>query len=957
MAFAAAKIDGVDIIVASEPNKTVLKGSRWLKDANCDVGVLIVNRRVEIKKVHRASGYMIVDLGDCLLACCYASPNRGLGAFKTYLDGLMRELDKWPGEKIILGDLNAKSPQWGSQVLDRRGEHLCEWLAARNMVVHNTGLTPTWTRGDQASYIDITCSSQGVAGRISGWKVMEEESLSDHKFISFNIRSSNIKGGSKGVLKPMMNRVTFAAELGLALEAGHDLEYTHEDLTARIKRAYKKSLIKRNFDVAKLPYWWSEDIESARTAAVVARRRLTRHRARIDTDVVKRELHQAYKEAKTTLGKMIRAAKRQHWLALCEELNEDIWGSGYKITMKRLKGTDTPYELPEDKRVEIARQLFPRVDDPWMKEDYGLLVIPPFTAEEIDNAIRNMKTGKSPGPDGIPAEALLEVHKLSPEIIRGIMNNLAREGKFPENWKVARLVLVWKGKIPFDSASSQRPICLINTLGKLYETLIRDRLAISIDEGEGLADRQYGFRRGKSTIQAVELIRNFVKNTRHKLCALIAIDIRNAFNTAAWSIIISELQRRGVEAYLIKIVEDYFAARKIEVAGEYIDMTTGVPQGSVLGPTLWNVMYDGVLRLALPASVVSLAFADDLAILVSADDRDALERRTNEALREVDTWLITHKLSLAPEKTEAILLKGHRNKQEIKFKVQNEEIRPGRKLKYLGVMLDVQGTFGEHVRMACDKAESRAAALSRLLPNIRGPGSTKRLLLYNVVQSILLYAAPVWFGAMRIKRYKNMMEKAQRRMLLRVACAYRTVSTRALQVITGTPPIELLVAERRNVHCAAEGQQPLETKSLQRVITIRDWQELWNEENVVAQWTKRLIPQLDVWLKCNFKEIDYFTAQVLTGHGSFKQYTKRIGKTADAVCVYCGEEEDTVEHTIFACPRWEEERRQAATNVGNHISVENLVPIMVTKREDWRTMRNMFKNIMSKKEVDERAQQ
>ncbi|KAJ8918242.1 hypothetical protein NQ315_014112 [Exocentrus adspersus] len=89
---------------------------------------------------------------------------------------------------IILGDFNAKSPEWGAPTQDRREECLVEWAAALDFVSHNTG-EPTFIRGDTRSHIDITFTTQSLASRISGWRVLDHEALSGHQHIIFNVQN------------------------------------------------------------------------------------------------------------------------------------------------------------------------------------------------------------------------------------------------------------------------------------------------------------------------------------------------------------------------------------------------------------------------------------------------------------------------------------------------------------------------------------------------------------------------------------------------------------------------------------------------------------------------------------------------------------------------------------------------------------------------------------------------
>lgn len=157
---------------------------------------------------------------------------------------------------------------------------------------------------------------------------------------------------------------------------------------------------------------------------------------------------------------------------------------------------------------------------------------------------------------------------------------------FPRIWKEASVVLIWKGKEERE-ASSYRPICLLNTFEKLLEA------------NGGLSENQFRFRKGLSTIQAVEKVIAHVKETRARWVVMLALDVRNAFNSASWEIIMKKLEARNISQYLINIVDSYLSNRSIKIGKGKIKTEKGVPQDSVLGPTLWNILYDDVLSLQL----------------------------------------------------------------------------------------------------------------------------------------------------------------------------------------------------------------------------------------------------------------------------------------------------------------------------------------------------------------------
>lgn len=145
-------------------------------------------------------------------------------------------------------------------------------------------------------------------------------------------------------------------------------------------------------------------------------------------------------------------------------------------------------------------------------------------------------------------------------------------------------------------------------------------------------------------------------------------------------------------------------------------------------------------------------------------------------------------------------MKGRRKRDDITFSICGHAIVPKNEVRYLGVVWDDRGSFGKHVIATINKAEVRATALNRLMPNIGVASSDKRSLLYGVVHFIVLYGAPIWYKAIHIEKCRKMLIILQRKMLLRVAAAYRTKSAASLQVITGTIPIDLVIQERCEIY-------------------------------------------------------------------------------------------------------------------------------------------------------------
>ncbi|KAJ8972930.1 hypothetical protein NQ317_001813 [Molorchus minor] len=160
-------------------------------------------------------------------------------------------------------------------------------------------------------------------------------------------------------------------------------------------------------------------------------------------------------------------------------------------------------------------------------------------------------------------------------------------------------------------------------------------------------------------------------------------------------------------------------------------------------------------------------------------------------------------------------------------------------------------------------------------------------------------------------------------MLLRVASAYKTVSAVALQIITGTIPIDLLVKERAYAHYHRQ-EETREVKERARDNSLIAWQQRWESETLKAQWTKRLIPNITQWIK-------------LTSA--------------------CTAEKKTRQSTPYSNAQDGENRDSAYQELGRELTPETLVMTMITSDTAWKTTFNMIKTIMSAKEKEEMARQ
>ena len=215
---------------------------------------------------------------------------------------------------------------------------------------------------------------------------------------------------------------------------------------------------------------------------------------------------------------------------------------------------------------------------------------------------------------------------------------------------------------------------------------------------------QFEFKAGNSTEDAILKFKESI-NTKRKYVVALFIDIQGAFDNLWWPAIRHRLVSANCSTQLVNILNSYFGKRKVIVRSKYKtfcnNMEKGCPQGSVLGPSAWNwCMYSLLNRINIELNAEkaeAIAYADNLAVLLKADNRVSIEKTAKQVIDILDKWCSLHKLKVSVEKTNAMVVKGKLSKKRNPT-MKNKNVKFTTMVKYLGVTLDEKMSFIEHAK-------------------------------------------------------------------------------------------------------------------------------------------------------------------------------------------------------------------------------------------------------------------
>lgn len=406
-------------------------------------------------------------------------------------------------------------------------------------------------------------------------------------------------------------------------------------------------------------------------------------------------------------------------------------------------------------------------------------VLEPVDIEEVARLIGVMRDGCATGVDGISNRILKRYTHLLVAPITHICNLAISSGLFPSIFKKALIKPVHKGG-ERDRVDNYRPISILPSMSKILERVMNDRLVRFLESQHLLSSSQYGFRRGRSTGDAVlDLVNSIITALDdRKRCITVFLDLAKAFDTVSIPHLLTKLENLGVRGLPLELFSDYLTNRTQRVrVGDWVSkeaqIEIGVPQGSIVGPTLFLAYINELCELKLIGGKI-YTFADDTALFFSGSTWEEVFLNAQMGLDKVCKWLNLNVLTLNVTKTKYMAF-ALRSSQLPPHTLQltahscNSGDSPcpcpslGRTdcIRYLGVILDQTLTFKPHIQSLVP----RLRKLIYIFKALRHVADRRviRMVYYALCQPLLEYCISTWGGIAKTTLIE--VERAQRAIL------------------------------------------------------------------------------------------------------------------------------------------------------------------------------------------------
>ena len=668
---------------------------------------------------------------------------------------------------IIAGDFNCPKVDWKHRTADLEGRQLIDFASDELL----TQWVNEATRGN--NILDLVFSSED--DMISNLKIEEKLGKSDHNIVKFEI-NTNFTIRKTSFIKPDFRNANFE-RLRTEVNRIEKISKTNvEDKWNSLKNTYKtirNDCVQQKHtrsNKPEQPKWFNNSI-----AKEIGERQKAYKLSKIYPTQENVKVH---KQQCRKVDRIIRKSKleNEQRIAAAAKTNPKVFYA-HVNSRKPIKSTIGPLKdrqgnmiSSDEGMADLLNEYFASV---YTEEDLQQIPSVPIlyqgneplrkiniTVERVREKIKKLNASKSPGPDELYPREIKEVEKELAPHLHDIYKTSLEQRKAVSDWKLQNITPLFK-KGSKDDPGNHRPVSLTSVPGKMLESIIAEDITEHLESSNLITDSQHGFRRGRSCLtNLLEFFHDiFSLYDKSRAVDILYLDFKKAFDKVPHKRLMAKVRSYGIIDEVGDWIEDWLTGRKQRVvingsSSTWRDVSSGVPQGSVLGPLLF-IIYINDLDQGTISKISK--FADDTKIGINANDIKAVEN-LQEDLKRIGEWSEIWQMPFNLDKCKVMHI-GQRN-VEAKYKLLGKELEICNEEKDLGVII----TNDLKPSKQCIVVEKKA---QKILGYIKRQFTSRKeetiLTLYNaLVRPHLEYAVQFWSPSLRkdIERLEKVQARA-----------------------------------------------------------------------------------------------------------------------------------------------------------------------------------------------------
>ena len=588
--------------------------------------------------------------------------------------------------------------------------------------------------------------------------------------------------------------------------------------------------------------WWNKDIQIKRQ-----KRKTLLNKTRTHP-----ELLPQYRAARNEVTLAIKQAKHKDWRTFTSTLNhrstsKHVWskigrikgnkkrkpipklGNATNNTQKanimaqHFSNTSSNSNYPANFQQKIAQTTSPPKQPPREDLDYNK----PFTLLELQLAVAHKK-GTATGLDQTGYPLIKHLPNHLQQTLLTLYNNIWTSGIIPEAWKEAIVIPIHKSKQPTNQAKSYRPISLTSNLCKTLETMVNNRLTHHLETNDKLSLDQSGFRKSHSTTDHLVRLEHDIKTAqalKHSTIAVF-IDFSKAFDMVWHNGLLQKLKTIDIQGNMVNFIQNFLTDRKLRVQigtkhSDTYNLQNGTPQGSVISPTLFNIMIDDIFHNK-QKQVSTAKYADDATIWTSSRNIKTATKRIQAALNNLQKWAQQWGFIINTDKTVGVTFRPSRARQlsDPNIYLNNTKITLKKQAKFLGLTFDHYLTWAPHVTDLTNRCNRDINVIRATIGTNWGADQNTALQLYKaLVRSKLEYGCQA-FQSLSPALDKKLISIQYKALKIATGTTSGT-SLNSLLAITGEIPLNLRREKLTLHYWASRAHNPLIAQTWQHIQNLK----------------------------------------------------------------------------------------------------------------------------------------